>query len=84
MMNTYLSRKDIHVIRPMIMTPENQIIHIARAYEIPIASNPCPVDKQTTREEIKKMLSGFYKTYPQSKKNFIKAITNSESVQLVK
>jgi tRNA(Ile)-lysidine synthetase-like protein len=84
MMNTYLSRKDIHVIRPMILTPEKDIIHVQRSENIPIAVNPCPMDKKTSREDMKRMLSEFYHSYPESRKNFAKAIINTDQVQLVK
>ncbi len=84
MMDTYLSRKNIHVIRPMIMTSEKDIIHVQRSENIPIAVNPCPMDQKTSREDMKRMLAEFYRSYPESRKNFAKAIISTEQVQLVK
>lgn len=84
MMKTYLSRVDLNVIRPFITTTEKDIIHVLKTENIPIVKNPCPVDKNTKREEIKLMLSNFYKQYPESRKNFPKAIGNSDKIQLIK
>lgn len=50
---TYLSRKDIHVIRPLIYTPERNIKGVARKMELPIYKNPCPADGNTKRQEMK-------------------------------
>lgn len=83
-MKTYLTRADIHVIRPLITTTEKDIIHVAKIKNIPIAKNPCPMDKNTKREEMKVMLENFYKTYPTSRTSFRAAILNSDNVQLVK
>lgn len=83
MMNTYLSRKDIHVIRPMILTLEKDIIHVQRSEGIPVVESPCPMDKNTTREEIKHMLNDFYRRYPESRKNFPRAIMSTRNVQLI-
>jgi|LGVF01.1.fsa_nt_gb tRNA(Ile)-lysidine synthetase-like protein len=83
-MNTYLSRKDINVIRPFITATEKDIIHVAKENNIPVANNPCPIDKHTKREEIKSLLNEFYTRYPESRKNFVTAISNSKQVQLIK
>ncbi|MBN2259588.1 MAG: tRNA 2-thiocytidine biosynthesis protein TtcA [Clostridiales bacterium] len=84
MMDTYLSRADIHVIRPFITTAEKDIIHSTKANDIPIAKNPCPMDKNTKREEIKFLLNDFYHNFPESRKNFVTAINNPNHVQLIK
>ena len=36
---TYLSRKDIYVIRPMIYTPESEIKHLVKKYGIEVVKN---------------------------------------------
>ena len=84
MMKTYLSRVDLNVIRPFITTTEKDIIHVMKNENIPIIKNPCPMDKNTKREEIKVLLADFYKQYPESRKNFPKAIMNSDKIQLIK
>ena len=50
---TYLNRRDITVIRPMIYAPEAYIKSLVRRLELPVVHNPCPADGNTKREEIK-------------------------------
>ena len=55
---TYLSRKDLTMIRPMIFAQEKDIRYfINRNESLPIIQNRCPEDKRTERENMKKMLS---------------------------
>ena len=53
---TYLNRRDITVIRPMIYAPEAYIKSLVRRLELPVVHNPCPADGNTKREEIKQLL----------------------------
>ena len=50
---TYLSRRDIHVIRPLIYVPEGEIKRIAYHMELPIVKNPCPMDGVSKRQDMK-------------------------------
>ncbi len=53
---TYLSRKKIASIRPLIYVPEKDVIGFARKENLPVVKNKCPVDGKTTREDIKNMI----------------------------
>ena len=53
---TYLNRRDITVIRPMIYAPEAYIKSLVRRPELPVVHNPCPADGNTKREEIKQLI----------------------------
>ena len=53
---TYLSRKDITVIRPLIYAPETEVRSAARRLELPVASSACPADKNTNRQQTKDWL----------------------------
>ncbi len=53
---TYLDRKDITLIRPLIYTPESFIKGIARRYDLPVVKNLCPADKHTKREYVKNLI----------------------------
>lgn len=53
---TYLSRMDIHMIRPLIYAPEKDIRYFAARSELPVVHSSCPADGNTQREEIKKLL----------------------------
>jgi len=61
---TYLSRKDVTVIRPMIYMREADVKGAVRRLGIPIMKSPCPIDGETKREEIKKLISVLTEKYP--------------------
>ncbi len=50
---TFLDRKKIYSIRPLIYVPEKDIIGFAKKENLPIVKNKCPVDGYTKRESIK-------------------------------
>jgi tRNA(Ile)-lysidine synthase TilS/MesJ len=52
---SYLSRKDLTLIRPLVFTPEHMIIAHSKQYEI--IKSPCPIDKSTERARTKEFLS---------------------------
>lgn len=54
---TYLSRKDIYVIRPMIYLPEGEIKGFAKEVELPIVHNPCPMDGYSKRQDMKEYIA---------------------------
>ena len=53
---TYLSRKDITVIRPMIYMPEKDIRYFAGRVSLPVVKSTCPADGNTERESMKQLL----------------------------
>lgn len=53
---TYLDRKGITLIRPLLYTPEKYVRSIAKRYDLPVVRNPCPADGNTKRQEIKDLL----------------------------
>ena len=53
---TYLSRKDITVIRPMIYMPEKDIRYFANRIALPVVRSTCPADGNTERESMKQLL----------------------------
>ena len=54
---TYLSRRDLYLIRPMIYMPEKDVRYFANKAELPVVKSTCPEDGVTEREEMKKLLS---------------------------
>lgn len=54
---TYLSRRDIHVIRPMIYLPEAEIRGFAKRENLPIVHNPCPMDGKSKRQDMKDFIN---------------------------
>ncbi len=60
---TYLSRKDLTMIRPLILVPEKDIRYFVGKNELPIFKNPCPADGKTQREEVKQLLAALDKKH---------------------
>lgn len=60
---TYLSRKDIYMIRPMIFARESDCARVARKENLPVVKSKCPADGTTERQYVKEMLSALEKKY---------------------
>lgn len=53
---TYLSNRDIHLIRPLIYAQEKDVAYFVRHADLPIVTSTCPEDHATERENMKKLL----------------------------
>ena len=53
---TYLSRKNITVIRPMIYAAQRDVAKAAKNCALPIVKSECPADKATNRQTTKEFL----------------------------
>lgn len=53
---TYLSRKNITLIRPLVFTPEKDIKRIVKTENIPIVKSKCPQDKEGERQKTKEFI----------------------------
>jgi tRNA(Ile)-lysidine synthetase-like protein len=71
---TDLDRTGIIQIRPMLYIHEQSIQNFSKRYGLPILENRCPVDKQTKREEIKKLIYDLSATYPELKERIFGAM----------
>ncbi len=54
---TYLDRKDITLIRPLVYAPEKDIKYFINHSNLPVIESSCPADKTTDREAFKRMLN---------------------------
>ena len=61
---TYLSRKDLTMIRPMIFATEKEVAAAARRENLPIVKSPCPMDKTSERQKVKELIAALEKDYP--------------------
>ncbi len=61
---TFLDRKGVTLIRPLLYAPEYAVRSFARRYALPIVHNPCPADGSTKREEVKTLLKDLEKQFP--------------------
>lgn len=64
---TNLDRTGIIQIRPMLYIHEQTIDNFVTRNQLPVISNRCPVDRQTKREEIKKLVYELSARYPDLK-----------------
>lgn len=55
---TYLSRKDLTMVRPLVYAPEAIVSSAARREGLPIVKSECPVDGATERSRMKEYLHG--------------------------
>ena len=60
---TYLSRKDIYMIRPMILARESDTVRVVRKLQLPVVKSKCPADGSTERQEVKELLASLGKKY---------------------
>ena len=71
---TYLSNKDLWMIRPMILADESKITALVSNKNLPVVKSTCPMDKNTEREKSKKLIRNLSKDYPDLKTKILGAI----------
>ena len=54
---SFLDRKEITVIRPLVFAPEHEIRRAAKHLGVEIVKSACPADGNTMREETKRFLA---------------------------
>lgn len=60
---TYLSRKELTMIRPMVFARESDCARVARRENLPIVKSKCPADGVTERQHTKELLTMLEKDY---------------------
>lgn len=60
---SYLSRKDITLIRPLVFAPENEVRKAAVKNELTVVKSKCPADGHTNREKTKNFIAQMGKEY---------------------
>lgn len=68
---TYLSRKDLTMIRPMIFATEKEVLSASKKMNLPTVESPCPMDKTSNRNNMKELLKSLEKDYPAIKEKII-------------
>lgn len=71
---TYLSRKDIYIIRPLIYCTEREIVNFSTRYNLPVEKSVCPADGNTERQRTKLLIKNLESEYPNLKKKVLGAI----------
>ena len=53
---SYLSRKELYMIRPLVFAPETAIRSAVKRLEVEVVKSVCPADGATKREEMKEFI----------------------------
>ena len=61
---SYLSIRQLTLIRPLVYATEKDVEYFARRQALPVAKNPCPEDHATERENMKLLLRQIEKNNP--------------------
>lgn len=77
---SYMSKSDITLIRPMIFLREKDVAAFAK--DKPVLHNPCPANKHTRREDMKKYLSFIRKDIPFAEERVFTALVHPERYNL--
>ncbi|MCL1822819.1 MAG: tRNA 2-thiocytidine biosynthesis TtcA family protein [Oscillospiraceae bacterium] len=54
---SYLSRKDLTLIRPLVFAPEQKVLGCCMRNGFEVVKSPCPADKSTERQRVKEFLA---------------------------
>ncbi len=71
---TYLSRRDLTMIRPMILATEAEVIRAVREQQLPIVKSSCPIDGTTVRQETKEFVAEMCKKDPAFRQKTLHAL----------
>ena len=61
---TYLDRRGITQIRPLLYCHEDEVRRAAAKLKLPVVQNPCPANGSTRRQEVKELLLQLEERYP--------------------
>lgn len=74
---SYLSRKNITLIRPLIFCEEREIRNAAARMELPIVKSGCPADGVTARKDTELLISRLEQDFPDLKAKLLGAMQRS-------
>lgn len=79
---SYLSRKNITVIRPLLFVPETATRRVASQEELPVIASGCPADGKTRRAFVKDLVASLETSVPDIRKKLRSALMNTEQYGL--
>ena len=87
-MSTMVPRQDIFagtlsLVRPLAYLEKRQIVELAEFLDITPVANPCPVAKDSKREQVRHLLSTLYGRDPKIKANIFSAMGNIKQQYLL-
>ncbi len=75
---TYLSRKDITMIRPLIFCEDKEVRKTVRKNNLPVVKSKCPVDGATSRADTTELIKELEKDFPDIKAKILGAMQRGD------
>ncbi|MDD6205103.1 MAG: ATP-binding protein [Firmicutes bacterium] len=79
---TYLSRRDITVLRPFVYASEQDIIAVAKGLPLPVVASPCPACGNTARARVSALVSALETQVPDVREKLRSALEGTENYHL--
>lgn len=73
---SYLSRKKLYMIRPMIYAYEKEVRRAVRNIDLPVMKSRCPNDGESARQTAKDLIHSLEKDYPRLRQKILTALQN--------
>ena len=74
---TYLSRRDLTMIRPLLLASEHEVHHAVRRECLPVIKSRCPADGVTTRQSTKGFVAEMSRKDPAFRQKTLHALQDS-------
>lgn len=74
---SYLSRKDLYLIRPMVFCEEREIRNAANRLDLPVVKSQCPADGNTSRQDAADLIASLEKNFPDLRAKVVGAMQRS-------
>lgn len=79
---TYLSKANLHIIRPFVYVSEKEVIGEVKKQNLPIVKNPCPANGFTKRQYAKELIKTIEKDIPDVDGHLLSSILNVEQLNI--
>lgn len=79
---TFLDRKDLTMIRPLIYASEKDIITAVKKHTLPVVKSPCPANGNTQRQYMKDLLNKIYEDIPNGRERIISSLKNKNQLNI--
>jgi tRNA(Ile)-lysidine synthase TilS/MesJ len=75
---TYLSRRDITMIRPLVYVREREVERVTERLSLPVVESKCPANENTKREDAKNLLKSLSEEYGDVPEKIVGAIQRAD------
>ena len=75
---SYLSRKDLYLIRPMVFCEESKVESAAQRYHLPVVKSECHVDGHTCRQSTQELIKDLEKQFPDLRRKVMGALQRAD------